>query len=350
MTDTSLATVATAVNKHPIVILRERLEARKDELQKQLGNVSADVFIRGFMTAAMLDANILGCTWQSIYNALLRACRDRLIPDGQQGAVVAFKSNATWIPMTRGLMLRFQRSGQFKWIAADVVHAGEEFIHYRDEDGEHFRHVPSDSFDAPITNAYAIAKTLNGGTFIEVLSLKELEKIRATSRATREDSPWRQWPAEMMKKTALRRLSKRLPMDGDLFMDEDLSELEVPATTPTPIARAPGAAAALDQFSRAVPAGDNPHPVATDDAGQEGGEQGMIEASAATDHDPAAVDDHYEHFQLVAAYKRGQEAKAAGHARKAIPPEFRELDATQQALAWEAGWSGQPMPEWKFDE
>jgi hypothetical protein len=133
------------------------------------------------------------------------------------------------------------------------------------------------------------------------------------------------------------------------LLDDDEPELEAPATAPAPIARAPGAAAALDQFSASPASGDNPHPVAaTDDARGEGGEQGTVSASAAHDAasgDPAAADDHYEHFQHVAAFKRGQEAKSAGHARKALPPEFREPDRTREALAWEAGWSGQSMPE-----
>jgi hypothetical protein len=62
-------------------------------------------------------------------------------------------------------------------------------------------------------------------------------------------------------------------------------------------------------------------------------------------YDPAAVDDHDAHLKLVEAFKHGQQAKADGHARKAIPPEYRESNRTREALAWEAGWSGQPMPE-----
>jgi hypothetical protein len=84
-------------------------------------------------------------------------------------------------------------------------------------------------------------------------------------------------------------------------------------------------------------------------------EQGPTDAAPAArtadDRGPAPTtdddDDHFDHFQHVAAFKRGQEAKAAGHARKALPPEYRESDRTREALAWEAGWSGQSMPEWK---
>ena len=119
---------------------------------------------------------------------------------------------------------------------------------------------------------------------------------------------------------------------------------EAPATAP--IARAPGAAAALEQFSRAVPAGDNPHPVSADDAGQEGEEQGTDDVSVHnTARDPAPADDNAAHLAIMAAFKTGQEAKRLGHARKALPGLLRDPSRSREALAWTAGWEGEPMPE-----
>jgi hypothetical protein len=239
------------------------------------------------------------------------------------------------------------------WIDANVVRQGEQFEYAITQDGPRFLHVPGDDFKAPILRAYAVARTKDGAFYSTVMPKAEIDKHRAYSRAQREDSPWQQWFEAMAIKTAIKGLGKFLPSVRDAIGGDDSlpDESQPQATTePAPIARAPGAAAALDQFSRASPAGgDNPHPVAdVDDAREEDGEQGT-DAGASAAHeatrDPAAVDDHYEHFQLVAAFKRGQEAKAAGHARKAIPPEFRESDRTREALCWEAGWSGQSMPE-----
>ena len=48
----------------------------------------------------------------------------------------------------------------------------------------------------------------------------EIDKHRAFSRATREDSPWKQHYAEMAKKTTLIRLSKMLPI-APIESDED---------------------------------------------------------------------------------------------------------------------------------
>jgi recombination protein RecT len=354
MTDT-MAVVATNVNKPPIVIMRERLEARKGELKAALTDVTPEQFIRAVITSATINPEIQACTWQSVWIACMQACRDNLLPDGVEGAIVPFKSKAQWLPMYQGLLRRFRRSGQFKSIVANVVRDGEQWMEWYDETGPHFRHVPGDSFETPIVRVYASATTKDGGFFLASLPIAEANKIRNMSRASRDDSPWKQWPEEMYKKTALRRLSKVLPSGRDIIGDEELSELEAPATAPPAIARAPGAAAALDQFSRAsLAGGDNPHPVAaTDDAKEEGEEQGTADAASAAravaDRDPAPADDHYDHFQNVAAFKRGQEAKAAGHARKAIPPEYRESDRTREALCWQSGYDGSPLPTFSHD-
>jgi recombination protein RecT len=261
MTNTDVATAP----KHPLVILRERFEQRRDELKNMLpSDVSPDRFIRAVITSAQLNPDILACQWSSLWTAALRACRDGLLPDGREGAIVPFKSTASWIPMYQGLLKRFRRSGQFRWIKADVVREGEEFYHYVDEHGEHIRHTPGDNFDAPILKIYAMATTKDGGVFVNVMSIAEANKIKAMSKATREDAPWKVWPEEMLRKTALRRLSKVLPSEGDL-PDDDVDSIEAPALAPpgpgtmsitSEPPRARGAAAALDQFAASAPDAD----------------------------------------------------------------------------------------------
>ena len=249
MTNTEIAT--TPVNRSPVIVLRERLEARRDELKNALpSDISPDRFIRSIITSTQINPDILACQWQSLWLACMRACRDGLLPDGREGAIVPFKGQATWIPMYQGLLKRFRRSGQFRWIKADIVRQGEEFHHFIDEHGEHIRHVPGDSIDAPIVKIYAMATTKDGGVFVTVMPIAEVNKIKAMSKATREDSPWRMWFGEMAKKTALRRLSKVLPSEGDL-PDDDIDGFEAPAIAPAvvDIPRVVGAAAALDQFA-----------------------------------------------------------------------------------------------------
>ena len=62
-------------------------------------------------------------------------------------------------------------------------------------------------------------------------------------------------------------------------------------------------------------------------------------------YDPSADDNNDAHLKLVEAFKHGQQAKADGHLRRAIPTEYREPNATRAALCWQAGFDGQAMPE-----
>ena len=47
----------------------------------------------------------------------------------------------------------------------------------------------------------------------------------------------------------------------------------------------------------------------------------------------------------VEAYERGKADKARGVQARAVPPEFRDPARTREALAWQAGHSGQSMPQ-----
>jgi hypothetical protein len=151
----------------------------------------------------------------------MRACRDQLLPDGREGAIVPFKSTATWIPMYQGLLKRFRQSGQCRWIGGEVVRKGETFEYFIDQTGPHFRHVPGEDTKADIVKVWAGAVTKDDAFYIAILSREEIDKIKAMSRASREDAPWRMWETEMMKKTALRRLAKLLPAGRDFVSEED---------------------------------------------------------------------------------------------------------------------------------
>jgi hypothetical protein len=61
--------------------------------------------------------------------------------------------------------------------------------------------------------------------------------------------------------------------------------------------------------------------------------------------DAPTLDDPAVHLKLVEAFKHGQQAKVDGLQYRAIPPEYRQDDSAREALCWQAGWKGEPMPE-----
>ena len=320
MSDTTAVT--TAQNKPPIVVLRERLEAREGELKNSLTDVDPKHFIRAVVTAAQINPDLQACSFQSLWLACMRACRDNLLPDGREGAIVPYKSNAQWIPMYQGLLKKFRQSGQCKWIGSDVVREGETFEHWVDQTGEHFKHVPGDDGSKPIIKVYAAALTRDSGFYVAVMSMADIQKIKNMSRASRDDSPWKAWPEEMMKKTVLRRLSKLLPAGRDFFEDDEDGVVPV---TPVPtfqiVERPAGAASALDQFAGAAKEPSQP----------DGGE---VSRPTETDvQDPLSI-----------AYERGKIAKETGAQRRAVPGEYREEANKAELEAWLAGFDGKDIP------
>src|SRR5512139_502946 len=237
MDSMTAAIVEKTKSKHPLISLREHFETRAGELKNALPvHIPPERFIRVVLTAVQLNPDLLAADRQSLWNAALKAASDGLLPDGREGAIVPFKDKAQWMPMVGGLLKRFRNSGQFKALSVGVVKEGEEFSYWKDENGEHMRHVPGDGDGKPV-KAYAMAHTQDGGVMIDVMSEKDINKRRNVSRA-KNSQLWNDWVEEAWQKTVLRHLAKRLPMSSDLDdlirRDDDLYEFK-----PTPVQTQP---------------------------------------------------------------------------------------------------------------
>jgi recombination protein RecT len=156
---------------------------------------------------------------RSLLLSLQRAAQDGLMPDGREGAIVLFGNQATWMPMVAGLMKLARNSGEIASISAHVAYKGEKFrVVLGDEERiEHERDL--DMADGEIVAAYAVATLKNGEKIREVMTRAQIEKVRNVSRA-KNNGPWVQWYDQMAIKSAIRRLSKRLPLSTDRDDDE----------------------------------------------------------------------------------------------------------------------------------
>ena len=103
------------------------------------------------------------------------------------------------------------QSGLVDAIWADVAYKGDHFVVYKGTDPR-IEHEPSiEGDESEILAAYACAR-VNGAVIFQVLGRNQIEKIRAASKS--KDGPaWSQWPEEMAKKSAIKRLTKLLPKD-----------------------------------------------------------------------------------------------------------------------------------------
>lgn len=113
----------------------------------------------------------------------------------------------------RGLMKLARRSGEISTIQADIVRKGDVF-RYRMGMNPTLEHEPTADLGAEMTHAWAMATFKDGGVQFVVMRAVEVAAIRARSKS-KDDGPWVTDPAEMGKKTAIRRLCKMLPLSTE---------------------------------------------------------------------------------------------------------------------------------------
>lgn len=167
--------------------------------------------------AVQEQPDLLRADRKSLFMACSRAAQDGLMPDGREGALVTYKGKVQWQPMITGIRKNLAKAG-FS-LRADIVHENDKF-RYKSGDDPELYHAPDPFSDrGKIVGAYAIAQDLKTGEiYREVMSIKELEKVRKASRSGNSPA-WTQWLEEMYKKTVCKRLRKSLPVYDDTLLD-----------------------------------------------------------------------------------------------------------------------------------
>jgi len=200
-------------------------------------HITPEKFIRTVMTAIQNNKSILDADRTSLYSAAMRSASDGLLPNGSESALVKFGNQVAYMPMVSGILKKIRNSGELSSITAQVVYEKDKFKYYVDGEGEHLSHEPNIFGDrGAVLGVYALAKTKDGAVYVEVITEEQIQKVRNVSRS-KNAGPWVEWPDEMRKKTAIRRLAKRLPMSSDvettIHADDELYESKsVAETTP----------------------------------------------------------------------------------------------------------------------
>lgn len=260
------AATTSTTTKMPsaIEVLRTDLQRMESQFAAALpAHIPVERFMRVVMTAIQNNPDLLQCARQSLFNACVRAAQDGLLPDGREGAIVAYELRsgaiaAQWMPMVAGLRKKARNSGELSDWMAEVVHEGDEFD-YQKGDNPFIFHRPAKTGGRtrPVTHAYSIAIFKDGTKSREVMTVDEIEDIRKQYSRSRK-GPWSDPVAypEMCRKTVARLHSKQLPMSTDLDTllrrDDDLYRFDDAREQAKEIAR-PSAAAALDYFAASAP-------------------------------------------------------------------------------------------------
>lgn len=196
--------------------VREELHARETQIAALLGSqIPVERFLTVALHAVNSNQDLKSCTYASIVEAIREAAALRLEPTGLLGDayLVKYGNVARLMPGYRGLMKLARRTGEVDAIDAQAVYANDAF-EIRLGSNPEVVHVPSLNDRGGFLGAYAYARLRSGEMVAEWLSNADIEKIRRSSKAS-GSGPWVQWPEEMMRKSALRRLMKRLPLTTD---------------------------------------------------------------------------------------------------------------------------------------
>lgn len=185
-----------------------------------------DRFMRVMMTAAQKNKELLKCTKQSLFEAMMSCAELGIEPDGRRAYLIPFKNSKKGVVECqlqlgyKALVELVLRSGTVSNIHADVVCDNDDFEY---DTGEIKRHkIDFKKERGAMYAAYAKATFKDGTTKAEVLSKFEIEAIRNRSQAVRaakrygKDTPWDTDYNEMAKKTAFKRLSKWLTLSPEL--------------------------------------------------------------------------------------------------------------------------------------
>lgn len=220
-----------------VTVVRTELEKMGDQFRAALpAHIPVERFQRVIMTALQNSPILIKAERASLWNAAMKAAQDGLLPDGREGAIVPYEGKAQWIPMIGGIRKKVRNSGE---IATWDVHAVYEKDHFEFElgDAPFIRHKPNLGADkGKLIAVYSVATLKSGEKSRDVMSVADVEKIRAKSKA--KSGPWSDptFYPEMAKKTVARRHSKVLPMSSDLDdlirRDDHLYEAGEPEAAP----------------------------------------------------------------------------------------------------------------------
>lgn len=199
------AQMALALPKHLTADRLARIATTEMRRVPALANCSPESFLGAIMQCAQLGlepSNGLGQAY--------------LIPFGN-GKDKQGRANVQLIIGYRGMIDLARRSGQIVSISARAVYENDEFS-YQYGLYEELRHVPAQDGEAgQLTHVYAVAKLKDGGVQFEVMTRKDIEKVRASSSSAKSgSSPWVTHFDEMAKKTVIRRLFKYLPVSIEI--------------------------------------------------------------------------------------------------------------------------------------
>lgn len=224
MSSAQLKAVATdAKEQNPVVAFRSFLEKQKHQLAAALPkHMHPDRMIRLACTEFAKNPLLQKCTPVSVFGSIIQASQLGLeIGVLGQAYLVPYRNNkantyeAQFIPGYKGLIALARRSGEVTSIETHIVYERDTFELTLGVESN-IKHVPYLEGDRGQPRVvYGVAKFRDGGYHMEWMSMADVNKIRARSKAS-QSGPWVTDYEQMVRKTLIRRMSNYLPMSIEL--------------------------------------------------------------------------------------------------------------------------------------
>lgn len=244
LTKTGASAPATGGTTSAVATFRDMLTKAGPSIAAVLPkHLSAERLMKVALTNISRQPELLDCTPLSIVQGVIVSAQLGLEIGGplQQAHLVAYankkqggRKEAQFIPGYRGLIELARRGGEVVSIEARNVYAGDTFEVEYTLEGTKLRHVPAiDGERGRLRAVYAFARVKGSSEPIfDLLTAEDVAKARASSQAARAGfGPWVDNEEEMWRKTAVKRLSKYLPLTPELAAVSELenrAENEVP--------------------------------------------------------------------------------------------------------------------------
>jgi recombination protein RecT len=183
-------------------------------------HMDAARFCRMAINAVLRNPALADCEPATFIMACINCAEMGLEPGLGEAALVPYKGRVQAQPMFQGLLRLARNAGGIKRIEAQVVLAGERFewslgltptlVHVPDPEANR-------DDEKALRFAYAYAVLEDGSVQFAVMNRAQITARRGVSKAAEApDGPWKKWPGEMWRKTALKALCKTLPRSTTL--------------------------------------------------------------------------------------------------------------------------------------
>ena len=217
----------------PTQQLRTMLEgSMRAEIAKALPkDIDPDRFIRTVVTAVQMNQDLVFADRRSLLSSCMKAAQDGLMPDGREAVLNIYNTKikvqegnrqvekwtpmVQYLPMVRGLLKVARNSGEIASIDAAAVYAMDRFVFKRGDDPriEHDPYLGAEE-PGPIVAAYMVVKLTNGEVHREVMTRRDLDKVRAASKSPNGPG-WTTWEDQFSIKSVIKRGLKLLPQSSD---------------------------------------------------------------------------------------------------------------------------------------